>query len=228
MKQAIVVVLVVLLCTAFLSADLYIKAERYRDDAHDGVHDLWLGKDRAAFITPEEIYIYNKKLKKVWMALSKQKIYVEADVPLDMSKLLSAETAARMSGYKIKGTVKRTDKTRTILDKKCVGYEMDQWVDLAGKKISESKTMIWVYEDIGPGFAIFNELMDIIRQRTNRDEAFRQELLKIKGAQLLLEINQVYQGKSINYRIEVKEISEKEPPAGIYEIPEDFTKKEKL
>ncbi|NIM13626.1 MAG: hypothetical protein GTO45_16030 [Candidatus Aminicenantes bacterium] len=228
MKQAIVVVLVVLLGTVFLSADLYIKAERYRNETKDGVHDLWLGKDRAAFITPEEIYIYNKKLKKVWMAAPKQKTYVVADVPLDMSKLLSPETAARMSQYKIRGTVKRTDKTRTILNKKCVGYEMDQWVDLAGKKVNESKTMIWVYEDIGPGFAIFNELMDIIRQKTNRDEAFRQELLKIKGAQLLLEIVQAYHGETINYRIEVKEISEKDPPAGVYEIPKDFAKKEKL
>jgi hypothetical protein len=228
MKQAIVGVLVAVLCTAFLSADLYIKAERYRNDTKDGMHDLWLGKDRAAFITPEEIYIYNKKLKKVWIALSKQKIYVEADVPLDISKLLSPETATRMSQYKIRGTVKRTDKTRTILDKKCVGYEMNQWVDLAGKKVNESKTMIWVYEDIGPGFAIFNELMDIIRQRTNRDEAFRKELLELKGAQLLLEINQVYQGEAINYRIVVVEISEKNPSAGVYEIPKDFTKQEKL
>jgi hypothetical protein len=228
MKQAIVVVLVVLICTAFLSADLFIKAERYRNDKKDGVHDLWLGKDRVAFITPEEIYIYNKTLKKVRMAAPKQKTYVEADVPLDMSKLLSPETAAGMSRYKIKGTVKRTDKTRIILDKKCVGYEMNQWVDLGGKKVNESKAMIWVYEDIAPGFAIFNELMDIIRQKTNRDEAFRQELLKLKGAQLLLEINQVYQGESIKFRIEVVEISEKDPPAGIYEIPKDFTKKEKL
>jgi hypothetical protein len=228
MKQAIVVVLAVLLGTVFLSADLYIKAERYRNDIKGGVHDLWVGKDRAAFITPEEIYIYNKKLKKVWMADPKQKTYVETDVPLDMSGLVSPETAARMSGYKIKGTVKRTGKTRTILNKKCVGYEMNQWAELAGKKVNESKTMIWVYEDIGPGFAIFNELMDIIRQRTNRDEAFRKELLKIKGAQLLLEINQVYQGQSINFRIEVKELSKKDPPAGIYEIPKDYTRKEKL
>jgi hypothetical protein len=105
---------------------------------------------------------------------------------------------------------------------------MNQWVDLAGKNVNESKTLIWVYEDMGPGFAIFNELMDIIRQRTNRDEAFRKELLKIKGAQMLLEINQVYQGQSINFRIEVKEISEKDPPAGVYEIPKGYTRKEKL
>jgi hypothetical protein len=228
MKKAMIVILAVLFFAAFLSADLYIKAERYKNDTKDGVHDLWVGKDRAAFITPEEIYIYNKELKKVRIAALKQKTYVETVVPLDMSKLLSPETTARLSQYKIKGTVKRTDETRTILNRKCAAYKIDQWVDVQGQKYSESQMTVWAYEDMGPDFAIFDELMDIIRQMTNRDEAFRKELQKIKGAQLLLEIVQTFQGESTNYRIEVVEISEKEPPAGIYEVPEGYTKKETL
>jgi hypothetical protein len=237
MNKVTVVFLMVLMGTVFLSADIYIREKEHIDayqagikktPAREGENEIWVGKYRAVYITPAEIYIYDKKMKKVRFVNRREKTYVEADVPLDLSRLYSRETAARMKTFKVRGTARRTDKTRTILNKKCTAYKLHYWVDAGGSKYIESKGMLWVYEDIGPGFAVFNELMELIRLRDNRDEAFRREMQKAGGVQMRSDITHTQQGISIGTWSEVIELSKKDPPAGVYEVPGGYTLKEAL
>lgn len=237
MKKVTAVFLTMLMGTAFLSADIYIKEKEhvgaYQVDikkvpAEEKENEIWVGAYRAAYITPNKIYIYNKKKKKAWFADRKKKTYVEADVPLDLSKLYSPATASRMKTFKIKGTVKKTGETRTIANKECAAYKIHYWGDAGGEKFLVSKGTLWIYEDIGPGFAVFNRLMDLIRQHDNTDEAFRKEMQKVKGVQMKTDIILTQAGTTVKIRAEVSELSEKEPPSGVYEIPKGYIKKESL
>lgn len=237
MNKVMVVFLMVLICAVFLSADIYIKEKEHigayqvgikMTPAKQGENEIWVGTYRAAYITPGEIYIYDKKMKKVWFVNRREQTYVEADVPLDLSRVYSPETASRMKTFKVRGTAGRTGKTRTILNKKCAAYKLHYWGDAGGSKFIESKGMLWIYEDIGPDFAVFNELMDLIRQRDNKDEAFRKEMQKADGVQMRTDITHTRQGVSIKTWSEVIELSKKDPPAGVYEVPKGYTPKKAL
>ena len=79
--------------------------------------------------------------------------------------------------------------------------------------------------DVNIVFAVFNELMDLIRQRDNKDEAFRKEMQKANGVQMRTDITHTQQGVSIKTWSEVIELSKKGPPAGVYEVPKGYTPK---
>jgi hypothetical protein len=237
MKKLMMAMLIVLIGTVVLTADIYIRESEEVDAYQAGdkqiparkvENELWIGSYRAAYFTPERIYIYDKKQQKAWYLDTQKKTYVETGVPLDMTKLLSPGTAARYSQYKIKGTVKKTGETRTVLNKPCTSYEVYYWADVNGMKLYEIKGTVWSYDGLGEEFAVFNELMDLIRQGTNREEAFRKELQKITGVQMRLEFTFTQKDATSTSRSEVREITRKDPPEGTYEIPAGYTKKEAL
>jgi hypothetical protein len=234
-KVSLVVSLVMamlILWGAFLNADVYIKDKESikigTQPERIAENELWVGKHQATYITPDTIYIYNKKKKKAWVVNRKQKTYVETDLPLDLSKLMSPETLNRSKAVKVKARVKKLDKTRTILDKKCTAYDIHLWMEYYGKPGAESRGTVWIYDGLGKKFHRFLELMDLIRQATNKDEAARKELNKLNGVQMRMEFKHTRQGKIYTTSSEVLELTEKNPPDTVYNVPAGYTQKETL
>ena len=114
------------------------------------------------------------------------------------------------------------------MGKPCSEYIMTRWDEYEGKKSPKIKALVWTTTDITFSLELFYELMDIIRETNDAEPELRQELLKIKGVQMEIDIAGTkfpFERKTIS---EVMEISRKSAPDSVFTIPEDYDRKEHL
>lgn len=221
----------------FSAADTYLKevsrTETYvdgklTDSQQLGVNKVWIGDNKIANITPPRILIVDKGEGMIIIANRKAKTYVEVSLPLDLSEILAEEVKERFKMYYTTGTVKETGDTKEIIDKHCHHYEVN-YQDKYGDTVRrELEFDVWATTEVPFDLELYGIMLQSMRMIMNRDEKLRNELNKIKGIQVYLEMTTERGNTVSKYIDEDIEMSEKEPPAGIYSAPSGFTKKDKL
>lgn len=221
----------------FASADIYIKEVVQTNTYVDGklisskqtaVNELWIGDKKITYITPPRILIVDLEEKQISIVNRGARTYVEAALPLDISKLLSEQVKLRFKMHKTTGTVKETGDIKKIMNKNCNGYEVN-FQEMYGDTVrGKIKFKVWATTDVSFDWGIYDIMLQNMRIIFNRDEQYRDELRKIKGIQMRLEMTTEQDGTTVNNVEEIVEISEKQPPAGIYSAPSGFTRKDKL
>jgi hypothetical protein len=231
MKKLIAVLSVVLAASLSLSADVYIKSTTHQDamtvmgqttPAKDSVSEQWIGDDKFANVSPDQSMIIDLKKNMAWIVSHKDKTYVEAPLPLDLSKLLPPEMAAFAGMMKMSATVAPNSETKTIGQWKCQGYTMT--MSMMGQPIT---TKIWASTDVGFDSDAFNSrIMGNLLKGTGMmlDDASIKEFGKIKGFQIASETTGNIMGAAMHSTTEVQEISKKSAPAGIYAVPAGYAK----
>jgi len=237
MKKIILIILMGLVLGNFASADIYIKDVVKTNTYVDGklisskqiaVNELWIGDKKITYITPPRILIVNLEEKQMSVVNRSARTYVEAALPLDISKLLSEQVKLRFKMYKTTGTVKETGDIKKIMNKNCNGYEVNSQEMYGDAVRGKIKFKVWATTEVSFDLGIYDIMLQNMRIIFNRDEQYRDELRKIKGIQMRLEMTTEQDGTTVNNVEEKAEISEKQPPAGIYSAPSGFTRKDKL
>jgi len=227
MKKLIFIVLTVFCVSlTFLNADVYIKNETKSTmkQMPTSYAETWVGKNKVANITPQQTFIIDMDAKKVVFIYPAKKTYVEATLPLDMSKLIPAQMAGMMQGMMSQMTVSVTPngKTKKVLNYDCKGYNISMKV-----MGMDTKSTTWATTNLPfdwkSFFPIYKEMMKGLS--FNLPEAALKEMMKIEGYPMSQE-NTVM---GITTTITVIEINpNKVAPAGVYSVPAGFTKKPML
>ena len=237
MKRIVLIVLMGLVLGNFAGADIYIKDVVRTDTYVDGelvgsketaVNEMWIGDKKITYITPPRILIVDLEEKQISIVNWGAKTYVEAALPLDISKLLSEQVKSRFEMYKTTGTVKETGDIKRIMDKNCNGYEVESQAMYGDTVRGKTKFKVWTTTDVSFDLGIYETMLQNLRMISNRDAQYREELRKIKGIQMRIEMTTEQDGTTVNYVEEKVEMSEKQPSAGIYSAPPGFTRKDKL
>lgn len=250
MKKCLVffVILGITITTAsFIYADVYIKQKSHTDGyyyggvnrpAVDFTNELWLGNGKIAFVTENSITIIDKEKNLASIIDKTTKTYVETPLPIDLSKLGPEQVAAvikeiRFKGTvkktaNFKGTVKKTAKTRTIGKRICKEYAMNTYRVYQGNRSNELDTTVWASKDLPFDMNKYRVLVFNIYRLRNYSDELLEEMNKIDGFRIAAESLFYPKGFSVKSTTEVLEISQKEPPPGIYSVPEGFTKKERF
>ena len=226
MKKASVCLVLILLASLSLSADVYIKIKTHADamnvmgqstPARDSVAEQWIGDDLFANVSADQSTIINLKKNMAWIVNHKAKNYVETPLPLDMSKLLPKEAAAFAGMMKMSATVTPTNETKKIGSWSCQGYTMA--MSVMGMNVT---TKIWASPDVGFDATAFNAkfLGNIMKGQMMLDDNSVKEFAKIKGFQIATETD-MFGAKTTT---EVTEIGKKSPPAGLYAPPAGYAK----
>jgi hypothetical protein len=222
---------------SFIHADVYIKQKSHTDGyyygginrpAVDFTNELWLGNGKIAFVTENSITIIDKEKNLASIIDKTTKTYVETPLPIDLSKLGPERVAAVIKEIRFKGTVKETAKTRTIGKRMCKEYAMNTYRVYQGNRSNELDTTLWASNDLPFDMNKYRDLVfNIYRWRNYSDELI-EEMKKIDGFRITAESLFYPKGFSVKTTTEVTEISQKEPPPGIYSVPQGFTKKERF
>ncbi len=235
MKKLLVVISLVLLMAAFLSADVYIKSSIHtgafemmgqKQPAKDETSEQWIGKNKFAQINPQQQVILNLDKKLMHVVYHATKSYVEAALPLDMAKLLPEQVAKMMSMMKITVTVNPNGQTKKVGKWSCTGYDVT--MDMMMMKM---KMTIWATTDVPFDWAAYSQnMMPQVMKMGGQmlDEAAVKEFQKIKGFNVLTEMSMDMMGSQLKVTTKVTEISTKTPPAGTYDFPKDYKKQDKL
>jgi predicted SpoU family rRNA methylase len=227
MKKLFLVLTLVLLSAAFLSADVYIKQQTKTgafmgQPAKDIVQEQWFGNNRIATVTQENSFIINLADKKFYMINHKTKTYVEASLPLDMAKLMPEQMAGMMKSMMdgMTVSVQPNGQSKKIGNWNTKGYDVN--MTMMGMNM---KMIFWASTDVPFDWKkVAAPSGELYKVQMRLGEKFIEEFKKIEGYPVASDMEMM----GIKVSMITTEISEKTPPASVYTVPAGYTKKDKF
>ena len=236
MKKLILVVTLVVMSFAFLNADVYIKTKTHTDafemmgkkqPAKDQFSEQWMGDNKFAQISENQTMVMDLNKSVIYVIYHANKSYVEAKLPLDMSKLLPERMKGMMEMMKMTVTVNPTSETKKIGDWNCKGYDVTMSMQMMTMKMKS-----WVTQDVPFDWkAYMGKMLPLVMKLSGSmglDENAIKEFKKLEGFQVAMEMTMKIMGQDMKTTSQVVEISKKAAPAGIYSVPQGYTKMDKL
>ena len=229
------VALTVALSTPALCADLVMTSQKHTDamkmgpqetPAKDSTEVLWVGKDHMRTEAGDKVTIVRMDLKKMYMLDMKAKTVSTLDLPVDLAKYVPPEAAPMlkmMSEMKI--TVTPTTETKKIKDWNTTKYTMTMHMDMDMRMGVDITQDMWVTKDIPLDRANWQEMNRTMMSASLGTSAMVEEMKKVDGVPVLTERTQSVMGTAFKSRVEVISVEQKDPAAGFYDVPKDFTEK---
>lgn len=218
-------------------ADTYVKSESHTDGYYSGGQivppedsstEIWIGEKRMAWVTQGQKYIVDAKNNKLLVVNRRDNSYAETALPLDLSKLFSEQDLGTLQMFKRQGTVDAAKEKRKIEKWDCAGYHINDWMIFQGGRINERDLQAWYTTDVPFDVEQFNAMFGVLRQLGNLSDEYQKRLEEVKGFQVASEQTRYNEGTAITTTDRVVEMTQKEPPADAYAVPEGCTKKETL
>lgn len=249
MKKLILVIVVILLASLFLSADvdLYVKRmEKMSAFEMSGkknpetveIKEMWLGENRFVQHSKVLSIILDGKKEKIYFIIHPQKCYYEFTTDINREKLLEMlppEAAKIISSIEIKDVkVNIGGPKKQVANWNCEGAEFEMTIMIPAMGIMPKyKIKLWTTKDIPFDYKKYSKAADeffvnYILGIVNIDENSRREMEKmetVEGFQVAAEITVTIFGTEINIEMQVLEVAEKPAPAGAYSVPKGYTKK---
>jgi hypothetical protein len=233
-KKIFALISLVLVAAAFAGADVYVKTKTHTDaisimgqnqPARDETTEQWFGDDKFALISPEMSSIMDLKKNVMYLINPKEKTYVEAPLPLDMTKLFPPEMAQMLSQMmKMTVSVTSNGQTKTIGQWPCSGYDVSIQMPMMPMKMS-----VWASTDVPIDMPRFMRIQaNVLKAQLHLDDAAVQEMMKVKGYWIASETTAEVMGSKIRNTSEVIEIAKKTPDSSVYAVPAGFKKQETL
>jgi len=233
MKLASLSVLALLaFAPSVLAGDLVVQKQKHSDalkmrgmeePAKDSTETLWIGKDRVRAEDGDQVTIVRADLKKLWMLDTKAKTYTALDLPVDMKQYLPAEVAPMMEQMmgQVKTTVTPTTETKKIGEWNATKYVVATTMPMGGSSTQD----MWVTKDLKVDLAAWADLSATMRSILPFAGNMAEEMKKIDGFAVLVERTDTMMGSERKSNETVVSVEEKEPAAGLYDLPEGFTEK---
>lgn len=190
---------------------------------------MWVGHDIVAGTERNRTTIVDLRHSKLIFIDHDTEVWLEAPLPLDVPPLLSDEMQRRRRGIRTTGTVKDTSKHQRVLRRKSRVFEVTSWNTSGGGVLSnETDFTVWSTTDVPFDLGVLDELLLNLRLMYNRDAAYREELQKIAGLQMKLELREGNFFSETRYVDEVVEITKATPPDGTFSPPQGYRQVEIL
>jgi hypothetical protein len=247
MKKLILIIVVILLASLFLSADVYVKrVEKMAPFEMGGkknpetieIKEMWLGENSFVQHSKTVSLILDGKKEKIYVIIHPQKCYYEFSTDINREKLLEMIPP---EAAKIISSIEITDAKVTIGGPKkqvanwnCEESEMDMTFMVPAVGIMPKyKVKFWTTKDIPFDYKKYTKAADeffvnYVLGIVNINEESRKELEKMEtvdGFQVAAEITITILGSEIKMEMQVLELEERPAPADAYSVPDGYTKK---
>jgi len=233
MKKLVAFVLGMAAASLSLSADIYVKTITHRQASSSmditipeqtTVAEQWISGKKIAMGSEPITYIIDIARNSAIFLIPALKTYIETTLPIDMIKLMPAEIGNMAASLQYTATVKPSGETKKIREWNCVGY--DVVVSMRGSAFAMK---IWATTDVPFDLTNYQEMLGAVQKaQMFVGEATVKEFAKIKGIQVATETTREINGIQIRMTTEVVEISQKDAPRGIFDVPAGYAKKATL
>lgn len=179
------------------------------------------GKSYIMFMEDMKLYAVDHAAKTYTvMPMDFSAIFDEATEGLDEEEQGDADMAAAMMkqmAANIQITVTPTSETKTIKDWNTTKYVMDMTMPM-GKTTTE----LWVTDDLDIDYEAFKSVANSQMAAMPGYQKVLAETQKIKGVPVFSVTETMVMGSAIKSTSEILEFTEKDAPAGIFDIPEGY------
>lgn len=252
-KRPFIILLALILINVFsvcrLTADTYVKGKIYFKSSYAyGVTEpdaqitleWWIGKQKILFtkaaLTNSNDYQTDSPLKVLIDISENCFVFLDDDgksftsiiqdsVP---SQVTAVDTTERFANFKCTGWVKASEETANFLNIACQKVNMNEKVNLKDRVYYDKDRSILVASQLPFDWKPLTRLNLWMHAFFNPDKMYMNQLHQIKGFIMASDDTRYHNGKTITTRFEVLEIKEKKAPIGIYKIPAEYKKTEKL
>lgn len=194
--------------------------------AQDGEVTIWIGDDRASRSDGDTTVIFRGDQDKVYLLNHPEKNYAVLEMPIDLMAGLPAETRQQMESVmkamEMTAEVEPTDQRKEINGWSTRLYR----VHLANSMGMKIESQVWVTDDIDVDVDSFREMSTAIASLQPGGTAIAEEILKIDGVPVLMESDIQAMGGGTKSREELTSAATEAAPAGSYEVPAGYEKKE--
>lgn len=191
----------------------------------DAAYEWWFENNRVSFLAPRWRFTLDKDKNQLIAVNSNEKFYVEIQLPMKLESHVSPELAENLKEYSIEGTVKPSGEKKSFLQRECDTYSVSESIVFQGQRFYDRERTVLATVDVPFDWKLLNELYAWIRSFFKPGEAYQEELKKVAGFMMACDDVRFQEGARVKYNFKVLEISQKEAPASIFNIPEGFKKK---
>lgn len=228
-----------ILCLAFVPAvsraDTWLRVREHTDASYhhgtvdpavDSESEIWIGVGRIAFIDKDRHCIIDMTAGRVIVAEKADTAYVETTLPFSLSVILPEEVRPRAAMFQTTGEVTRLEETKMIGGRMCRGWMVHSWIDYLETRFNETERTTWIAADLPVDEEILDAYYDVVWRMNNFSDGFTAALKGMGGWEMMTESVTYSEGQVAKAYSLVEEIAEKAAPAGVYEVPEGYRKKE--
>lgn len=234
------------LATLLLQADVYVKGILHVDGGYrlghmvpeiNAVNEWWFDRDKVTFIsTGWQLEIMNtdwrftldKEKKRILVINLTNSTFMDVSLQKNQVSYLDPSYIEVLSDFRFNGTVEKLNEKETYLEKTCDRYRVNEWMMEVDLRFYERERTILVTPDVPFNWKSFDELFHWIRSFFNPQPVYLSELKKIDGFIMKSDEAFMPRGGRLRWDFKVLEISHKEAPANIYDIPINFKKQEEF
>lgn len=238
MKKVTWVLCFLVFLVGTIYGDYFIKQKSHTDaitmmgqtqPARDEVIEMWISQDlkKMAANSSEQSIIIDLSKNVLYLVNHKNRSYVEMQLPLDITKYVPDEMVQMISQMANSITVQVTP---TGQKKKIGEWECSEYDVVMNIMMMKMEMKVWATKDVPyPWEKVSEDMMSqVMAAQLRLNQQAIQELQKVEGQWIVSETKMNMMGSTVRSTTEVVEITEKDSPSGVYQVPSDYTKKEKL
>jgi len=234
MKKCLALALLLALAVPAAAQDVLVRVKTHSDalsvagqtqPARDDATEQWYAAGKTAQNGQDAGFIVDLDKSVAYMVNHRDKSYVAAPLPMDITKILPPEVQQMAPMLQMTAAVAATTEAKTIGKWPCTGYDVTLTV------MGMPMTMrVWASTEVPAALVDFAaKVMPAFLQGQMRltDDSVK-EFAKIRGFQIATELTADIMGARMRTTTEAVEILEKAAPAGTFEPPAGYTKKATL
>lgn len=213
MKKLVLVLMIVVLSSAFLSAELYVKNETKTgafmgQPAKTTYTEQWYGKDKTVTVTPESKTIVDLVAKKTITIIHQNKTYMEMG---------AGDVEGMMGAMNMTFSMVPNGQTKKVGNYNCKGYDFN--MNAMGMKM---KMVMWATTNLPFDWKAFSKYFyEAMKTQMRGTEKMLQELKKMEGYPIVTETEMMGM-KIVSTVVDIN--PNKAAPADLYSIPAGYKK----
>jgi hypothetical protein len=250
MKKLMMIVILVLLFSLFLGADVYMKTvetikpfemmgKKAPEQAE--IRERWMGQDKFALFMKEYSMVIDNEKGKLLLIIHGPKIYYELPTNITKEKILDLLQDLSPKAAEVVRSITVTDmtyrpggETKKIANWNCSSSEFEMVIMIpALNMMPKYKMKIWTTKDLPAEYrkdttAAEEFFVKYILGMVNIDENSKKVMEKMgesDGFEVATEITMNIFGSEIKMESQCLEVAEKPAPPGTYSVPAGYTKK---
>jgi hypothetical protein len=190
--------------------------------------EWWFGRDAMSFAAQDWRYVFDKSRGRILVINNRDKYVVAVAMTADTPDIVDPGYLEALGRTQVFGTVAKSYLTRTVLGAECLGTAISEWMISAGEHVYDRDRMIYACNGVPFDWRMFRDLSTWMVSFFNPQMAYFGGLRSIEGFPLAETDIYTRNTLHVSYGVEITAIQEGSPPAGIYEIPAGYTRRDKL
>lgn len=237
MRSALLAVLALLVAAPPLSAEICVRHHTHTDEYYyggsttpevDREYEIWFGDGRIAYVQENVKMIVNVSAGTFTFVGLSDSMWVRAPLPMAWDSILAEAELSRVMMYQYTGELKEPGEVKELDGRRCTPRMLLTWIPFEEEIYNETDEVIWYTDDVPVDLSLYAKVLPCLLTLRN----YKPELIETLAAEARYpartESTRFMKGFGVTTVDTITEIREVDAPEGLWDVPDGFTKRDRL